>query len=157
MPTVKYPTGGLFRGIYPREIANPSNHLTGADFLGGPQNEVEPDHLVGEYIGSAPIADYGMTLYVMPSPAQSYQTVMTTGEFILLFPRPVYRTLYKEAYPQGAQAGDDEVLIFFEAAKSGSGEVDLADPRYITAMAYFVAQGYMTQQEADTVMLGIPL
>lgn len=59
----------LGRGLFPFELANPTNFLSGADFDGGIDSETEPNNLVGTYNGNpANIADWDMSVFVMPAP-----------------------------------------------------------------------------------------
>lgn len=110
-----------------------------------------------ELLGVDLIADYSgvlpLTEYIAP---QEYRTDVTQRELMVLMQKQAFAKVYRAAHPQGNKVEDNDALFFFEiAAREQS--IDLTDPLTIAAFAGFVASNYLTQPEADMVLMGVAL
>lgn len=100
-----------------------------------------------------------MEIYA-PTGGPTRRYSLNPGEVLALLGATAYAAVYAAAYPRGETPADPQALFFLESAKhpySANGLLDVNVPPVTDAMAYFVAVGYITQDDADRVTQGKPI
>lgn len=118
------------------------------------------DIIVGEYNGAAGPETLQPYVGAWPPTAAGYKTELNPGEVLILLGAVAYAAVYAAAYPKDATPVDPQALFFLESAKhpySANGLITVNEPPVTTALQYFVAMGYITQDDADRVIRGKPI
>lgn len=121
--------------------------------------KVHGDLIVGEYNGHATEEELPNWEGPWPLTETRYRVNLKPGEIMKLLGAGPFAKINTAAYPVDGSPVDENALFFMESAKypySDDGLITVNTAPVTEAMTYFVYKEYMTQEDADRVIRGIP-
>ncbi len=104
------------------------------------------------------LVSYPIVEYTRPLPTSKYRTMVTMIELIILIGDNAYPKVFRAAYPDSTQIGDDTALYFIESRRYAVDNIiDVADQETAVTLDYFITANYITLADKARIIKGVQI